>query len=408
LSEILTEYSTLNVLICVEVGESVTEYIKAQNKNFPYLTCVRDLDREEFAMFSLFPKFQAVEERQVIIGQTLLDFGNRVKLNQAMSRSPHQPYRLINADELMKAIGLAVLDQAVSAEAVLAITILLDIDAILGEETERPFSELHNFSLNVKQAMHHTHLSSDVRSGPQWGAKDATLLHGVHQSVDEVKMLHKWSTKSPILRAPVSYTIIHVAFVYPANQCLNQSFRGMQLINMELSMEDAGVRLANYHASLLLLSYLYNALNQKELLSVTWPDLDTAIRAHKDSIFFGSFPRTPKDIAMRFSLRLGLPLTAYLDLDPKYLKPLKPNQNMTKAKTGGKNQGGVKSKLDNNCLKMTATSLAMEQYFTGQESLIRVAHGIVTIAQKNHSTGDKYVQIIHFFFLEHLLLTTLS
>jgi len=160
-------------------------------------------------------------------------------------------------------------------------------------------------------------------------------------------------------------------------------------LNLEILVEDLGVRCANYHSSLIILGYLYNALKQKQLLPVDWPALELALTAHKDSLFFGSFPIEPKDSAMRLCLRLGLPLTAYLDLNPKYLKPPKPNQNMTKARTGGKAKGEVKSKLDPNCLHMTSTSQAIEKYLTGKDSMIRVVHEIVGIATKEAAATAK-------------------
>lgn len=90
----------------------------------------------------------------------------------------------------------------------------------------------------------------------------------------------------------------------------------MQKLNIDIMVEDLGTRLANTHSSLIILSYLYNAIKQKSLLTVKWLALENAIQAHKDALFFGTLPTTPKDSAMRIALRMGLPLTAYLDLNP--------------------------------------------------------------------------------------------
>lgn len=168
----------------------------------------------------------------------------------------------------------------------------------------------------------------------------------------------------------------------------------MQMLNVEVLEEDAGVRLLNYHSSLIILSYLCNALEQKHFISTRWPDLDLAIETHLDALFFGSIPKSEKEMLLRFSLRNGLPLTAYLDLDPKFLKPLKPGKRMTKARKGGRSDESVKSKLSGNCLKMTPTSLALEKYFDEKETLVRTAHAIMTIAEKNKPNADKlYVTI---------------
>lgn len=60
---------------------------------------------------------------------------------------------------------------------------------------------------------------------------------------------------------------------------------------------------------------------------------------------------------------------------------------MTKVTKGGRASDEVKSKLDRNCLRMTATSLALEKYLMGKESMMRVAHTIV-------NTGDKKFGLI--------------
>jgi hypothetical protein len=91
---------------------------------------------------------------------------------------------------------------------------------------------------------------------------------------------------------------------------------------------------------------------------------------------------------MRFALRLGLPLTAYLDLDPKFLKPPKPEQNMIKGRQGGKASDEPTSKLDPNCLRVTSTTQALNSYFDGKDTLIRVSHAIVNIADKASRVTD--------------------
>jgi hypothetical protein len=156
----------------------------------------------------------------------------------------------------------------------------------------------------------------------------------------------------------------------------------MQMMNLQNTAEDLGVRLGNNHSSLIILAYLYNAMKQKQLIQRDWHALETIIAAHKDSLFFGSTPITPKDSALRLSLRLGLPLTAYLDLDPKFLKPLKPGQNMTRTKTGGNTGSNKKSKIDSDCLRKTKISEELEKYFTSNDTLLRIAHAVVAIGEK--------------------------
>ena len=150
--------------------------------------------------------------------------------------------------------------------------------------------------------------------------------------------------------------------------------------------------MANYHSSLLILSYLYNALCQKHLLYVEWPDLDTAMIAHEKPLFFGSRPRTSKDIAMRFALRQGLSLAAYLDLDPKFRKGPEPDQSMIKTRTGGEHKSNNKSRLDGNCLKMTPTSQALVQYYDcSEKDLIKTVHRIDAIEDKDVLERHKYI-----------------
>lgn len=189
-------------LISAEVAVSMSEYIMTMNKIYctelwPLLPCLRAQQYEEDS------RFYGVMYRQASLKQMMIDFGARQRSIKMTPTLAHD-VRQVGSDELMEAIGKSIINKKLSTAAVLSAAMLLDIDCILDEQADKPFEELTKLASAQQVAMFHTHLTSDIRSGPQWGPLDANLVRLFHQSLYQVEVLSKESKTNKMMTNPVS------------------------------------------------------------------------------------------------------------------------------------------------------------------------------------------------------------
>ena len=210
--EVLHRPSPINFLTCAEAAVSFKEFIKNQRTGtsaYPLIPCLRDFPQELAAML---PSYGRMMDRQWLLAQMMTNFKARVGSVTKDQLKIHQQMRDVPYDQLMEAIGLCISRRSVSAPAVFAATILLDVYSILGAEAERPLEELCKYAALQKKAMHHTHLTSDVRSGPQWGPDDTNIVHALHLNVDRIEEVQKWSREGKVLlQNPVSCPPVQTA-----------------------------------------------------------------------------------------------------------------------------------------------------------------------------------------------------
>jgi len=205
--EVLHRQSPINFLTCAEAAVSFKEYIKNQKTGtsaYPLLPCLRNLSPDLAARL---PSYDRMIDRQWFLAQMMTNFkarlasvsvGNQLDLSRQMRDVPY--------DQLMESIGLPIIRRAVSTPAVFAATMLLDIYSILGARAQGPLEELCECAAIQKKAMHHTHLTSDVRSGPQWGSDDVSMVRALHTNVERIEEVQKWASEGKVLlQNPVSY-----------------------------------------------------------------------------------------------------------------------------------------------------------------------------------------------------------
>jgi hypothetical protein len=199
LKEVLVGQSPINVLTCTEVAVTMSEYIKTMGRklrvqSYVFLPCLRGQDTED-------PVLDRVMYHQATLTRMMTDFGARYRSTPPGEAAKR---RMIAMDEAMQAIGLTLTRRALSTTAVFAAAMLLDIDAFLGDDDEKPFRELGMFAASQQQAMHHTLITSDIRSGPQWLAGDMELCHLYHQSLAEIAEIVRRSKTNVMMKNPIS------------------------------------------------------------------------------------------------------------------------------------------------------------------------------------------------------------
>lgn len=146
----------------------------------------------------------------------------------------------------------------------------------------------------------------------------------------------------------------------------NPLLTGGHMLSLRLLMEQLGIALANYWLTPLNTSYLYNSLQQEKVLPGLWPELETFMDIHTDSLFFGSRPLARTDSFKRNILRSGF-------------TPSKTMAFYRAGRMGGgdgphyfEGSGGDctnKKGISPSCLSITATSKMMGTNFYGKEVL---------------------------------------
>lgn len=210
MEDILQGGTALQYLTSAEVAISFTEYVRTMSRDFKVQTfhmlpALRALSNGKLEKLSARSRlFKDILVRQKLLVRKLVDFGNSQRACQRllMDERPHQ--RVVNQDELTKAIGSAVVSRKTFLDAVFAVEILLDIDLIMFGIEDRPLTELYHFADVGMKRFHHTHLSSPVGSGPQWGRDDSSLIHNIHGCFEHIKQIQKWSSQQPVMNCPVS------------------------------------------------------------------------------------------------------------------------------------------------------------------------------------------------------------
>jgi len=208
--DVLKRPSPIDFLTCAEAAVSLREYITHMgrdlliaNKNvFPLIPCLRNVPSD---LAALVPSYDYMMDRQYVLTQMLTDFSARLRsVSTGDQLNIARQMRDVPYDQLMESIGLSIANRAISTPALFAASMLLDIHYVLGAAEGRPLEELCKFAGLQKKAFHHTHLTSDARSGPQWGKDDSSTVHALHSNVDRIQQVEKWSRKRKVLENPVS------------------------------------------------------------------------------------------------------------------------------------------------------------------------------------------------------------
>ncbi|KAI1371236.1 hypothetical protein F4677DRAFT_450655 [Hypoxylon crocopeplum] len=85
----------------------------------------------------------------------------------------------------------------------------------------------------------------------------------------------------------------------------NPLYSGSVMLKLLLEYHEAGLSLTNPHLSIFAVAHLYNALRQLKMIDRQWPLMERITKLHKRALFADAVPVATKDIAGRFSYRLG-------------------------------------------------------------------------------------------------------
>jgi len=84
---------------------------------------------------------------------------------------------------------------------------------------------------------------------------------------------------------------------------------GFEAFRFAVDFETLGLALSKHYPGLFLLSHIYNACLQTELLSARWAQLDEVIEQHIGVIFAGELPNTIKQCLKRLYIQAGISAT---------------------------------------------------------------------------------------------------
>ena len=85
----------------------------------------------------------------------------------------------------------------------------------------------------------------------------------------------------------------------------NPLYCGTLCFQMLLDLETSGIALANWHNSIFAIAHLYHASKHLGLLEGDWPELDSTIRIHQQTLFGGNLPSTPREMYSRLLIKMG-------------------------------------------------------------------------------------------------------
>jgi hypothetical protein len=121
-------------------------------------------------------------------------------------------------------------------------------------------------------------MQPDPEAIPTWARDSYTQACDGTQDLDTQLKSEGW------LKFRDSKSEMGLKYVFPAEDP-ELALRGNPLLcgtlkfNLTLATEQAGIALANFHLSPIYTSYLYNSLQQKEMLPGTWLEMEKVINA---------------------------------------------------------------------------------------------------------------------------------
>ncbi|KAK5171355.1 uncharacterized protein LTR77_004499 [Saxophila tyrrhenica] len=192
-----------------------------------------------------------------------------------------------------------------------AAQILLDVHHGLAHTKCVPFSDLRLSALRTKQTIEeHWELSKTFTTGPEiWMAKGEESIAMLHREVhrwvmdDVLSDMRNQNMPRHIQKSLEAAGGIEKHFLLKSHAILS----GLLAFNFTLRMQAAGVLLMNQWYEVVKMAYLYNAIRQSGICSLTWPDMDVFIELHgAEHIFPGGRPTTADESLKKLELAAGI------------------------------------------------------------------------------------------------------
>ena len=180
-----------------------------------------------------------------------------------------------------------------------AAQVYLDIHHTLRADVQRGFQELKITSLRTQKTLKEYFEFSKALSCPNWPKSNDNGLKGILETIDRYVMHdifigHKSPESDP--KDDESFTFLKW---HPMQA-------GLLMFNLNLRMQTAGLLLVNAWGSVMWLAYLYNAINQEEVVFLKWPDMELIIDFHSEErIFFGARPKDVNETYKKACLMMG-------------------------------------------------------------------------------------------------------
>ena len=146
----------------------------------------------------------------------------------------------------------------------------------------------------------------------------------------------------------------------------NPVYCGMESLKLALSMEKAGIQLANHFGSFVSTSYLYVALDDMGLVKERWTELEEAYTMNIAKIFKGALPVGFSDIMKRFMLTMGFPAQHFA-------------KNSRKTQTVDYK---YHEKKRSNMIAVTEISEFLKNYFDGTDGAEKLLHNLLSTRPK--------------------------
>ena len=359
------------------------------------------------------PEIQRWDKEDEFLSQHLLDqwFFEDIRKGLAQTRETEAPVM----DELSQGFRKLSREGEVSSWIVFASRVLLDIREILGNEIVRSYNETCVAAKDVTNLLGFRNMGDGTWApfqglGERWKALDAGQVSKLNDLADI------WIVKNPMpevrdmwmarsggqvtdaffslddldpeaskdvkekLRAkyewygdgPTPETIAKGKAHGPLKPIQpnkdsnflhthNPLYCGMLAFQLAINREQAGLSLANHHASIFIVAHLYNALRQLDVLEERWMDMEMIIDLHIKVLFAGHLPTTPRDFHSRYCLQLGISAQYFA-------RNQRPNPRLWAA-----------SKRKGPQIPCTKTTDVFRQYFAGKETADRCLHQLETI-----------------------------
>ena len=192
--------------------------------------------------------------------------------------------------------------------------------------------------------------------------------HGDDLRLDNSHMLpqHQGSAQKSDLR-PIRHSKDELSMFK-----LNPLYCGMMCFQMMLDLEASGITLSNRYESIFLVANVYNAGIQTGLLDGPWAELDTVIDLHKQSLFAGEVPTTPREMYSRMRIKLHI--------------------NAQISSRHPKNRASIMRHLqarEKSPLEPNATLDCFRKHYWGDDPMKKCLHGVETHIQQTWGLHDK-------------------
>lgn len=372
------------------------------------------------------PAFDAFEACDELLTPILMDTYLRREQLDAESSIPAGPVR--HTDQLTTSL-LELFQTGMSTAVVFGVAAMYDIHSALGDSVAEPWrilqTRVNEYWDRVKYN-HYDPKNPTPKIGPSWlvgDAGDTALIERCKLLIEDDRPWSSLKAASPKCQPFHTYrlnesdkTVVMRSLLTPGLnltqievrarriQALNKPFilpsrdrdlywvgnplaSGTFLYNISITMNRAGICLANYHLSICWMAYLYTGMTNQNMLRGSWPELEKVIGVHLSSMFFGSTLNAPNKLFNTFMLRLGAKV------------PSKGVFNATQRltiigigaiKTGKKprDQAGA------SCLSISDTTDIAAQWGRGQHSTLQVVHLVHKVMYP--SAGKKAKNMIRF------------